>query len=44
VARSPAGPVDALHVTGIVIACVAAAGAAFALFLPAARNTAILAD
>ena len=44
VARSPAGPVDALHVTGIVIACVAAAGAAFALFLPKARNTAILAD
>jgi EmrB/QacA subfamily drug resistance transporter len=44
VARSPAGPVDALHVTGIVIASVAAAGAAFALFLPSVRNTTLLAD
>jgi len=44
VARSPAGPVDALHLTGIVIASIAAAGAAFALFLPSVRNTALLAD
>jgi EmrB/QacA subfamily drug resistance transporter len=44
VARSPAGPVHALHETGIVIACVAAGGAALAGLLPAVRNTSVLAD
>jgi EmrB/QacA subfamily drug resistance transporter len=44
VARSPAGPVHALHETGIVIAGVAAGGAALAALLPAARNTSVLAD
>ena len=44
VARSAAGPVHALHVTGIVIACVAAGGAALAGLLPAVRNTSVLAD
>jgi EmrB/QacA subfamily drug resistance transporter len=43
VARS-AGPVSALHEAGIVIACVAGAGAALAAALPAARNTVMLAD
>jgi EmrB/QacA subfamily drug resistance transporter len=44
VARSAAGPVHALHVTGIVIACVAAAGAALAALLPSVRNVSALAD
>jgi hypothetical protein len=44
VARSAAGPVHALHVTGIVIACVAAAGAALAALLPAVRNVSVLVD
>jgi EmrB/QacA subfamily drug resistance transporter len=44
VARSAAGPVHALHVTGIVIACVAAAGAALAALLPSVRNVSVLAD
>ncbi|MFZ0167515.1 MAG: MFS transporter, partial [Trebonia sp.] len=44
VARSAVGPVHALHVTGIVIACVAAGGAALAGLLPAVRNTSVLAD
>ena len=44
VARSAAGPVHALHVTGIVIACVAAGGAALAGLLPAVRNMSVLAD
>ncbi len=44
VARSAAGPVHALHLTGIVIACVAAGGAALAGLLPATRNTSVLAD
>lgn len=44
VARSAAGPVHALHETGIVIACVAAGGAALAGLLPAVRNTSVLAD
>ena len=44
VARSAAGPADALHVTGTVLACVAAGGAALAVLLPAVRNTAILSD
>ena len=44
VARSAAGPVHALHVTGIVIACVAAGGAALAALLPAVRNVSVLAD
>jgi EmrB/QacA subfamily drug resistance transporter len=43
VARS-AGPVTALHETGIVIACVAGAGAALAAALPAVRSTVMLAD
>jgi len=44
VARSAAGLVHALHVTGIVIACVAAAGAALAALLPSVRNVSVLAD
>jgi hypothetical protein len=44
VARSAAGPVHALHVTGIVIACVAAGGAALAALLPSVRNVSVLAD
>ena len=44
VARSAAGPVHALHLTGIVIACVAAGGAALAGLLPATRNASVLAD
>jgi EmrB/QacA subfamily drug resistance transporter len=44
VARSAAGPVHALHVTGIVIACIAAAGAAIAVLLPAVRNTSVLGE
>jgi EmrB/QacA subfamily drug resistance transporter len=44
VARSAAGPVHALHVTGIVIACVAAAGAALAALLPSVRNVSVLVD
>jgi hypothetical protein len=36
--------VHALHVTGIVIACVAAGGAALAGLLPAVRNVSVLAD
>jgi EmrB/QacA subfamily drug resistance transporter len=44
VARSAAGPVGALHLTGIVIACVAAGGAALAALLPATRNVSVLAD
>lgn len=42
-ARSAAGPVGALHVTGIVIACIAAGGAAIAALLPAVRNASALA-
>ena len=41
-ARSGGGPVAALHVTGIVIACVAGAGAVAAVLLPAVRNTSVL--
>ena len=41
-ARSGGGPVGALHVTGVVIACVAGAGAVAAVLLPAVRNTSIL--
>jgi EmrB/QacA subfamily drug resistance transporter len=41
-ANSGGGPVRALHVTGIVLACVAGAGAAAALALPAVANTSIL--
>jgi hypothetical protein len=44
VAQSAAGPVHALHVAGIVIACVAAGGAALAALLPATRNVSVLAD
>jgi hypothetical protein len=44
VARSAAGPAGALHAIGIVLACVAALGGAFAVFLPAVRNTAMLAE
>jgi EmrB/QacA subfamily drug resistance transporter len=41
-ASSGGGPVHALHVTGIVLACVAGAGAAAALALPAVANTTVL--
>ena len=41
-ARSGGGPVGALHVTGVVIACVAGAGAVAAVLLPAVRNTSVL--
>jgi EmrB/QacA subfamily drug resistance transporter len=41
-ARSAGGPVDALHVSGIVIGCVAGLGAAAALALPAVANTSVL--
>lgn len=44
VARSAAGPAGALHVTGIVLACIAAGGAAIAVLLPAVRNTSVLAE
>ena len=40
-ARSGGGPAGALHVTGVVIACVAAAGAVAAVLLPAVRNTSV---
>ena len=33
------GPASALHVTGIVVACVAGAGVIAALALPSIRNT-----
>ena len=43
--RTPAAAVvHALHVTGIVIACVAAGGAALAALLPSVRNVSVLAD
>jgi len=41
-ARSGGGPVAALHVTGVVITCVAGLGAAAAAALPAARNVSVL--
>jgi len=41
-ARSAGGPVYALHVSGIVIACVAGLGAVAALALPAVANTSVL--
>lgn len=44
VARSAAGPAGALHVTGIVLACIAAGSAAIAVLLPAVRNTSVLAE
>jgi len=37
--RSAGGPVHALHVTGVVIACVAGLGVLASAALPAARNT-----
>jgi hypothetical protein len=41
-ARSAAGPVGALHVTGVVIGGIAACGAVAAVALPAVRNTSVL--
>jgi EmrB/QacA subfamily drug resistance transporter len=41
-ARSAAGPVGALHVTGVVIGCIAGFGAVAAVALPAVRNTSVL--
>ena len=41
-ARSAAGPVGALHVTGVVIGCIAGLGAVAAVALPAVRNTSVL--
>jgi len=44
IARSAAGPAGALHAIGIVLACVAALGGTIAVFLPAVKNTALLAE
>jgi EmrB/QacA subfamily drug resistance transporter len=41
-ARSAAGPVGALHLTGVVIGCIAGFGAVAAVALPAVRNTSVL--
>ena len=41
-ARSGGGPVAALHVTGVVIGCVAGFGARASVLLPAVRNTSVL--
>ena len=41
-ARSGGGPVAALHVTGVVIGCVAGFGALASVLLPAVRNTSVL--
>src|SRR5215471_13073445 len=41
-ARSAAGPVGALHVTGLVIGGIASLGAVAAVALPAVRNTSVL--
>jgi len=41
-ARSAAGPVGALHVTGLVIGGIAGLGAVAAVALPAVRNTSVL--
>jgi len=40
-ARSAAGPVGALHVTGVVIGGIAGLGAVAAVALPAVRNTSV---
>jgi EmrB/QacA subfamily drug resistance transporter len=41
-ARSGGGPVTALHVTGVVITCIAGLGAVAAAALPAVRNVSVL--
>jgi EmrB/QacA subfamily drug resistance transporter len=41
-ARSGSGPVAALHVTGVVVGCIAGLGAVGATALPAIRNTSVL--